>query len=411
MASDLQAIVDSLGERLKRAVAVDDLRMRLQAYSSHHGRVDDVRLASILHREAPKEAKDWALSLGIASANGPVRVRANRKIGMDARICAPIRYQDQLLGYLWLIEGPSKLTVEELAVAASAADSAGEVMYREQLLYELERGRERELLRDLVSSDDGVHEHAAEELVEANIFVTGSIFALVVYPVHDPDGQPDETVRVSLTRALDGVRRSLSPRHSIQLVRPNHGLVVVATRDPALRARGPAGLGEELHDAVRAAQSESDRWSVIVGIGDPQCGLAAAITSYHQAQQAARVGQIVRSFGPVVFWSQLGIYRMLSEFPVEKLTSDALHPGLVKLFEHRDADPLVGTLERYLDSGGDVKATSISLTLHRASLYYRLHRIEEIAGASVRNGDERLALHLGLKLARLAGIHPFPERS
>ena len=45
--------------------------------------------------------------------------------------------------------------------------------------------------------------------------------------------------------------------------------------------------------------------------------------------------------------------------------------------------------------------TAEALNLHRATLYYRLQRIEEITGARLKVGEDRLALHLGLRLARL----------
>ena len=38
------------------------------------------------------------------------------------------------------------------------------------------------------------------------------------------------------------------------------------------------------------------------------------------------------------------------------------------------------TLETYLDHAGDVKSTAAELWLHRTSLYYRLRRVEEVAG-------------------------------
>jgi DNA-binding PucR family transcriptional regulator len=66
--------------------------------------------------------------------------------------------------------------------------------------------------------------------------------------------------------------------------------------------------------------------------------------------------------------------------------------------------PFVDTLETYLELAGDARATAEALSLHRATLYYRLNRIEEITGARLKTGDDRLALHLGLRLARLSGL-------
>ena len=39
----------------------------------------------------------------------------------------------------------------------------------------------------------------------------------------------------------------------------------------------------------------------------------------------------------------------------------------------------------------------------RTSLYYRLQRIERLAGTDLKDGNERLSLHLALKLAHLTG--------
>ena len=42
-----------------------------------------------------------------------------------------------------------------------------------------------------------------------------------------------------------------------------------------------------------------------------------------------------------------------------------------------------------------------ALSLHRGGLYYRLRRIEEIAGVNLHDGEDRLMCHLALRLARL----------
>lgn len=170
------------------------------------------------------------------------------------------------------------------------------------------------------------------------------------------------------------------------------------------------GLASQTHRWVTEALSHTGRDDLVVGVGDPQDGLAHAIVSYRQALNAARTAGIIRTFGPVVVWSRLGIYRLLSQIPPQDMTTDIIHPGLTRLFEAPGSTMLVETLERYLDLGGDVKATASALSLHRASLYYRLGRIEHLVGASLRDGEERLALHLGLKLARMVDLRPRERR-
>jgi DNA-binding PucR family transcriptional regulator len=99
-----------------------------------------------------------------------------------------------------------------------------------------------------------------------------------------------------------------------------------------------------------------------------------------------------------VEWEKLGVYRMLSAMPAGEL-----HPGVERLLADKQYAPLLQTLETYLDLAGNALAAARALRLHRTSLYYRLQRVEELAGTDLKDGGERLSLHLSLKLARLAG--------
>jgi DNA-binding PucR family transcriptional regulator len=58
----------------------------------------------------------------------------------------------------------------------------------------------------------------------------------------------------------------------------------------------------------------------------------------------------------------------------------------------------------YLDSACDVRQTIAILRTHRTTLYYRLGRFTELTGLDLNNGHDRLAVHLGLKVARLTGL-------
>ncbi|MFD2028038.1 PucR family transcriptional regulator [Promicromonospora aerolata] len=88
-----------------------------------------------------------------------------------------------------------------------------------------------------------------------------------------------------------------------------------------------------------------------------------------------------------------------------RLAADGVpvHPGLEALLDLPGSAPLLHTLETYLELAGSAQATAEALHLHRTSLYYRLQRVEVLAGTDLKDGTERLALHLALKVARAAG--------
>jgi DNA-binding PucR family transcriptional regulator len=129
-----------------------------------------------------------------------------------------------------------------------------------------------------------------------------------------------------------------------------------------------------------------------VGVGDARASLSLARESVNEARQALDVADRLPGLAPVARWSELGIYRVLSTVDLS-----GAHPGAAKLLA---APVLAETLETYLDLAGDAAATAGRLNLHRTTLYYRLRRIEELTGADLRDGQQRLGLHLSLKSAR-----------
>jgi hypothetical protein len=408
--AELQRIADSVARSTQRAVAVTDTRGRILAYSSHAGPVDEVRRASILARQTPADSLAWSRKHGIEKAAGPVRVPANAELGMDPRVCAPIRYDDRLLGYLWLVDTDPRLDDDDLTIIGESAFSAASAMHREHLVEALELGRERELLRDLLSGVEGQREQAADELIERELLAPGPLAVLVLRPVHGRQGMTrhETKPRQAVDRALAQVRQTVPRRHALHFVRHDDGLLVLSggndpRRFPQLVESTGAALTEALHSALSALRP---RWRAVVGVGNVVEDPASIHESYVRARQAADAAGLLESFGPVVRWDQLGVYQTLLSLPVAEITRSSLHPGLVALLDLKDAAMWLETLETYFDLGCDARSAAAQLNVQRGTLYHRLNRIEELAGLDLSRGDDRLAVHLGVKLMRLAGITP-----
>jgi DNA-binding PucR family transcriptional regulator len=123
-----------------------------------------------------------------------------------------------------------------------------------------------------------------------------------------------------------------------------------------------------------------------------------------RAREAARVADAIVELRPVASWDRLGIFRALATIPRERVAElSDIHEGLALLAETPMGRRLVATVETYLDLGADARAAAAALHLHRSSLYYRLGKCEAVAGVNLRDGVDRLQLHLALKLARLSG--------
>lgn len=406
--TEFQQLVDGLAMRLNRAVAIDDREVRLVAYSSHEGIVvDPLRQYSILNRRVPPEVARYVHTHALNSS-APVRLPPAPDLGMNlARICVPIAQADTVLGWLSVLENDDPLDQQDLDAAMEAAQAAAVLFQRNQLGEELARARMRELMPRLIGDDEDDRRRTAEALVEADLFAGGEpVVALVARPC--PDGRTlGDAERAATESALDRIGRRLTARRYLHIVRPDHGVFLVAARDLRIVGGGVGVLAEWLAEAVDRdlATETGEKPSTYVGVGETAGGLEEAARSYRQAMLAARVARVVGGMGRVAAYADLGIYTLLARIPQHDLAGDAVPAMARRLLDLDDKGRvLVETLETFLDHAGNVKATADALSVHRATLYYRLGRVEQVTGANLDRGEDRLTLHLGLKMARVAGL-------
>jgi hypothetical protein len=365
---NLQQLVDDLALRIGRPVLLEDHDQRVLAYSEHDGPMDDIRRESILRRHTTPEVRERYRAAGIFGARGPLRIPG--AAGALDRVCVPARHRERLLGFVWLIDAGPPMPDEDVAIAAKTAGALALTLFHDSLAAGLTSRRELDAVGAVLFGDRSAAEEGARLLADEGGF-TGPVTALVVRPT-TPTVLADE-----LAHGLLAARAKLSARH---LVRADHGVLLCPGRTP-----NP--------DEVRYLVGLPS----VAGVGAPRSRLADAAESYREALHAAEVALRVPGQGPSASWASLGVYRMLSAQQAQ------LHPGLERLLGDPGCRSLLETLETYLDLAGSVVATARALRLHRTSLYYRLQRVEELAGTDLKSGDERLMLHLSLKLARLTG--------
>lgn len=405
--SQLQAIVDEASRVLGRPMFLADRHVHVLAYTEHgEEEVDRTRFIGLTKQPLPRDLLAWFEQHGMWTAERPLRIPANPALDYTARVVAPIRCQGHHLGTLACTDPGDTMDARDFERLGAFAAEAGVVLYRERLLLDRDRSRERELLRDVLSTDEAIRHEAVWQLAELDLFAPGGQVAALAIPLDriQPDRAPDE-VRLAADVALMRVRRHLAPKHGLHLRRPDHALLVASLEDPSIRADGLRAFARRVGDELAAALPRRGGGAApIVAIGGVAPDLSGAAASYDQALRTAKVAAMISGFGDVVCWDDLGVYQLLTEIPLDGLGSTLLHAGLRRLLSDPRAGELVPTLERFLDLAGNTQQTAASLYLHRTTLYHRLRRIEQLAGVDLSKGDDRLALHLSIKLARMQGV-------
>ncbi|WP_223840116.1 hypothetical protein [Saccharopolyspora pogona] len=200
---DLQLLVDDLAGRLGRSVAIDDPAIRLLAASRHFGDEDPMRITSVLNRAVPDEVTRPLLALGIGAWTTPGRAELDVP-GFGRRLCAPVRCNSLLLGFLWLIDDDvNPLTEAEIEMADETASRAGVVLYKRLLLRERTNVRRETILRDLVTSDDELRRQAVDDLRAEQLFVEQATRYQVVAAQRGPAGTAARSDDVAVEAAVE----------------------------------------------------------------------------------------------------------------------------------------------------------------------------------------------------------------
>lgn len=386
---EIQQLVDSLATRILRSVAVDDQRGGLVASTRHFGDEDKIRVDVVMSRRLPDRAAEYLNSFGIAAADEPLSIPASPALGLKARRCYPIRDHGRLLGYLWLIDEQAERfdkVVQECVVQLSAR-------LRERIHHMAdEEKRQRALTAALLRSGDDSARAAAELVERGYLAAADHIVVLTVGGEVEP-----ETIAETVTQATDPFADGKPPVQVLPTVIEDRSVVLVAGPGEEVE-RGAAWLADAIRRGPRRQRPRSDR-DVIVGLSNSDRPDQAPAL-FRQAVLAAFAAADLPELPPVLSWRDTGIYGplMLAALAAPEL---AVPTEIAALKAGARTDSLLHTAEVFLDAAGDTAAASERLMIHRTTLYYRLAQVENRTGRDLKNGHDRLLLHLGLKMQRL----------
>jgi PucR family transcriptional regulator, purine catabolism regulatory protein len=149
---------------------------------------------------------------------------------------------------------------------------------------------------------------------------------------------------------------------------------------------------------------------VAAGISRPMMGLTCLRDSYREAKDALSIAHELGDREKTTFYGDLKLYQFLLGLKDKNLEhlrrfyDESLFP-LVKHDEQKQGD-LVRTLNGFFEANGNLAKAATDLDVHRNTLVYRLERISELTGLDLNDADNRLILHLALKVQRVLATLP-----
>ncbi|MFC4599232.1 PucR family transcriptional regulator [Cohnella hongkongensis] len=125
--------------------------------------------------------------------------------------------------------------------------------------------------------------------------------------------------------------------------------------------------------------------------------------SWAQAKHARQVAEVCGLTEDVIAYDKLGVYSLLYLIPSGEEREQFLNRYSLplQLADRKGGGRLMETLEMFFRCNGNIKLTSERLYAHYNTIVYRLEKVQAILGVSLDDPEDRLQLHLALKLGQI----------
>ncbi|GAA2777072.1 helix-turn-helix domain-containing protein [Nonomuraea dietziae] len=194
------------------------------------------------------------------------------------------------------------------------------------------------------------------------------------------------------TRAARLVRELVGPEWSVTMA--DGALIVVRTsaHDP-----GRAGLRAAARDAALLLERVRPAGADLrCGVSTAHQGLLGLRTSASEARTAVRRGS-----SALTTYDLAGLDRMLEEWYSSDAAQQAVRELLQPIMEQKKAGLLLEILRAYLDHHGSPARAAEEVRMHRNAVSRNVRRIEELLQADLDDPQQRLALQLACRAARV----------
>jgi PucR family transcriptional regulator, purine catabolism regulatory protein len=359
----------------------------------------------VRNREYTVDALQHGQKRELKAANRPLRMERRLNQALTSCLVAPIVLNDELLGDItcWqlhrefieedvlVLERSMVLLALEFVKALTKADV--EQTYKDPFIHDILLGR---------TSDTTT---AVGQALRYGWDVTGNhqvMSAAVHVNGREYDTYGDLSVKRRLLQCVNFFFDDLGLKVMATML---NGELVLICPQPLGDERKLTQLGAALRQRLH---SELDGSEITVGIGRRHRGIEGIHSSYMESRKALQLGKPIEKDGCVPY-EELGVYRILGSLDdkydteLKSLYADTV--GRLAAYDELHDASLVATLEGYFANNGSVSDTADQLYVHVNTVKYRLQKIEQLTDCGVHDAEQRLLLHIGLKIHRLLKVN------
>jgi DNA-binding PucR family transcriptional regulator len=397
---NLENLADNLRDMLHCPVTIEDVNHRLLSYSSHDSHTDPARINTIIQRRVPEKVINrlWqeGIILKLMQGEEPVRIEGIEDIGLGNRVAVSIRKNNEVIGYIWVVDEEARLSDEQLKLLKMAADSARSELLQIHARKKKKQEGYQDFLWQLLSGRFTTREAVEEKFRQLNLEIPASYAAVVFKFKEDISNKIEQRIGY-IFKTNQHVSVSffvVVQREIILIVSPYMNKQTLAEKE----------VSRFIHFFTEEMEEKFNAQNILGASGSVYEELNKAVKSYQEAQEVIRlIERFPSELKGVSSYPELGILRYLDVIFEKKSKEGYEHPAIEKLvkYDKQNKTNLLETLEVYINNDSNVNDAAKVLHVHMNTLNYRIKRIAAITDINLKNTNEKMSLYLDLKLKRL----------
>lgn len=322
-------------------------------------------------------------------------------------VLQPLIAGNEIHGYIAAFSSARRFNDMEMSALSSAATTCTLEMLK---AYAVEEAENRvkgdfldDLLEDRVSSQEIIHRRAnylGYDLTQSFLILCLDIDDFVQLSAQKSESELQEIKK----RLLFLVRSCLHSMGLKALLKYHSDKIVVMLQIPPDNNHWEST--RQLAEEIRKNAKQEISVSISIGVGQACSDLMKISSSYHEAIQALSISKKLWKDGRVLFYRDLGVYKLFSSTAENSLDLSNFYRdtvGPLIEYDRKHSSEFIHTLDVFLQSNEGRKEAAERLFCHRHTLTYRLNRIQEITKLDPEDAQTRFQLQLGLVVARLLG--------
>ncbi|MBO8171330.1 MAG: PucR family transcriptional regulator ligand-binding domain-containing protein [Bacillaceae bacterium] len=393
----LASIADILHELTGGAVRIyNDIGEELYQSHQNTGPADREEIRSIYHKlsQAGKVEEMFALK---------ELVEHEILIGDEPHkvVLQPVVANDYTYGFITVVKPLSRWEdLDYLAISHASTVCAIEFL-KQAAISETEMRMRGDFLEELLSGHTTSPINLIERGKKLGYDLTGSHGVLCFRLHFSREQQLDTETQQYRDKLYHTVEYIVQQQNHHAILRQRHDLLILMVRSD----------GDE-EAFYRIAREVLNHWRyyhptlpLSIGIGYAASSVESIPRSAREAEYALQFGRLLAGPEPIYHYQDLEPYHILIDMLENGVDLKAFYEktlgGLLDTRRNRSGNPLLETLEMYLQQNMNMQSTSASLHIHRHTLKYRLQQIEKKTGKSLSSPHQRMQMQLAVMAYRM----------